>query len=68
MNNDSIEFFAKADRNRIAYVTKVFEAMSHLAIISTVDRQQGTLRIICDGQAAGQVKKILQNLDCQILS
>lgn len=67
MNNDSIEFFAKADRNRIAYVTKIVEGMSHLAIISTIDRQQGTLRVICDGQALRQVKKILQDLDCEIL-
>ncbi len=67
-SNDSIEFFVKAARDRIAYVTKTVEAMGHLAIISTIDRQEGTLRVICDPQASGQVEDLLLSLGCQTLS
>jgi hypothetical protein len=67
MSKDSTEFFFRTAVDKIAYVTKTFEAMGHLAIITTADKGEGRLRVVCDLPAAGQVKKILETLGCAVL-
>jgi len=57
---DSSERFLIVPRERIAYITKIFEAMGHLAVVSTVDRQTGRLRILHDPSAEADVLKTLE--------
>ena len=49
-------------RQSIAYLTKTFEAMGHLAVVTTVDRHSGRLRISFDESAAMDVKNALQDM------
>ena len=61
---DSLEILFLAEPARIAFVTKIFESMSHLAILSTLDRQRGLLRAVCTPEAVKEVRRLLQELGC----
>jgi hypothetical protein len=58
--------FFKAQRQDIALITKIFEAMSHLAVVSTLDRQAGLMRAMCDESSVDEVRRVLENLPCTI--
>ena len=56
------ELLITVPRQRIAYLTKTFEAMDHLAVVTTVDRNSGRLRLIFDPSAAPDIKNTLQEM------
>lgn len=62
---NSIVFLIKTDKQKIALVNKIFEAMGHLAIVTTLDREAGILRVMCDPGSEEEVLQILSTLPCE---
>ncbi|MEA4892761.1 MAG: DUF4911 domain-containing protein [Peptococcaceae bacterium] len=62
---DSLTVYFFARQERIAFITKIFESIGHLAMVSTVDKTAGRLRALCTPEAEAQVLRLLQELDCR---
>jgi len=59
--------YLQVQRQDIAYITKIFEAMSHLAVVSTVDRSAGILRVMYSKDAEKDIKAVLETLPCTVI-
>ena len=57
-------FYVRAPREDIAFITKNVEAAGHLAVVTTTDRQNGILRILCDTARYDEVLGFLAALGC----
>ncbi len=62
---DTIQIHIQTEKRHIAYITKIFEAMGHLAIVTTIDRESGLLRILCDPGSRDEVMQVLETLPCR---
>lgn len=60
------DLYVKALRQDIVLITKIFESMGHLAIISTLDRQEGVLRIRFSRDFEEEIHRVLDTLPCAI--
>jgi len=61
---DSLALMIKTDKQRIAYITKIFESMGHLAIVTTMNREAGLLRLLYTAGSQKMVLQVLQSLPC----
>jgi len=68
MTSDPVERYLRVPRERIAFITKTIEAMGHIAVVSTVDRSQGLLRIMCDRSAEKHMESMLESIGCPIVN
>jgi len=57
-----IELQVRVPRDRIAFLTKTIEAMGHIAVVSTLDRKEGLLRILCDRLSEIHIRKALEGV------
>lgn len=62
---DTIQILVQTEKKHIAFITKIFEAMGHLAIVTTLDREAGLLRILCDPGSRDEVVLVLETLPCR---
>lgn len=60
------ERYVQALRQDIVFITKIFESMGHLALVTTLDRQKGLLRIRYSSDFEEVVMTVLETLPCQL--
>ena len=51
----------------IAMLDKIFEAYNNLALVSTIDRKKGLVKINATPQTVGDVREILNNLPIEVI-
>ena len=57
-----MQIFIRIQRQEIALFTKIFEAMSHLAVVTTIDRAKGVLRVCCSDDQDEDVRLVIEAL------
>lgn len=62
------KLYIKTPRQTIALITKIFEAMGHLAVVTTIDRRAGILRLLYDQSNEKELLKVLDSLPCELMT
>ena len=57
-----MDYLIKISKRDISYITKAIEGMGHLAMVTTLDRQEGLIRICFSIDQVEEIHKLLDAL------